>query len=697
MPELWLPPDRSNTGRPGSTRTANVGESWRRALEAGREGPVDDPTIAEMKKNRRIAGKVAQVMGRGGGGGGGASVSFATGRPRDPLFYWKQNNLPWEYQKPGELEKIREYCRLLYMTHPIIASAIDIYSKYPLTGMEFTCKDDALTEFYTDLFFDELGFEDYLIDIGREYWTVGEAWPMGSFNETLGIWEADELLNPNDVEVHRSPFLKEPRFEIKLPETIRKIIRERAPKWEFEQLMVAYPELKHFVGEEARMPVSNVLLKQLKFKADTFFPRGVPIMMRGFRAVMQEEMLNAAQDAIADRLYTPLVLAKLGASASDLGTSQPWIPTEDDLADFEEALDAALAGDFRVLIHHFALEMGSVFGRENMPNMDADFERLIDRQLQVFGLSKTMLSGASSGETYAADALNRDLISQLLSTYQRLIKHFVKDRCLVVAEAQEHFDYEERGGKRYPVMEEVLEYDEETGEQRIVEQPKLLVPDLKIKAMTMKDEESTRQFYEALRASGVPISMKTRLVNVPIDLDDEVERTREEQVNQAVEAQEVRKATFLELRAKGLPIPDDLRADFEPKVMQAQNGAQRQETPLPTIGVDAPSTMALAPTWDEIQQAMADDGQAVPGEQGAAPPQPPGASVVPLPRNQIMARPPESDEMRAGMPRPAYRITDEETGEEIDVEGAMISGPRHIGMRRYARIDKDRPLDEQAG
>jgi hypothetical protein len=98
--------------------------------------------------------------------------------------------------------------------------------------------------------------------------------------------------------------------------------------------------------------------------------------MRALRPLMQEEMLNAAQDAIADRLYTPLILAKIGASASDLGTEEPWIPTRPDRQDFESALDIALAADFRVLTTHFAVEMESVFGRETMPDFDADFERL---------------------------------------------------------------------------------------------------------------------------------------------------------------------------------------------------------------------------------------------------------------------------------------------------------------------------------
>lgn len=675
------------SGRPGSGAFPGGEPDYMRALSLGRSGAADDTDEKrEMRLNRRVARKTASAS--AGMSGGRGDISFATMRARDPMFYWKNNNLPYDVTKDGELKKIREWCRLLYLTHPVIASAIDIFTKYPLTGMELQCKDQALTDFYTTLFFDQLDYEEFLIDLGREYWMVGEAWPLGSFNETLGVWDQEELINPDDVDVFRSPLVKEPRFEMRLPESIRKILTDRSPRWEYEALMQAYPELASFVGETARMPVSNVLLKQLKFKGDTFHPRGIPILMRAFRSIQQEEMLNAAQDAIADRLYTPLVLAKLGASATDLGTSAPWIPTPADLEDFEEALDAALAADFRVLTHHFALDMSTVFGRENMPNLDADFERLTERILQVFGLSKTMLSGASGGETYAADALNRDLISQLLTSYQRKVIRHYRERALVVAEAQEHFDYEERGGKRYPIMEEILERDPETGEDRIVEQPKLLVPDLKIKAMTMNDEKDLRMFYEALRASGVPISQRTRMVNVPIDLDEETEKAAEEQVDQAVKAQEVRRDTYLALRAQRLPIPPDLLADFQPKAANAQEDKAEEGT-IPTIGLIEPSpTDALAPTPGDIAAAPP------PGAPGAAPGVAPAApgGLQALPRNR--ARPPESDEMRDGMPVAARRVWATVDGKEIEIESILGTGPSHIGMRRHANVDRNTPLGE---
>lgn len=680
---------------------------------AWRKGKQADPVEEEMRRNRRVnrrTGSGVGGVGAGGSGAGYSGVSFATGRPRDPMFYWRQNNLPWDVTKDDELRKIREFCRLLYQTHPIIAGCIDIFSKFPLQGMSLECKDEQLRTFYSDLFFDQLDYEDYLLDIGREFWTCGESWPLGSFNEMLGVWEDDELLNPDDVQVERSPFLREPRFLIRLPQTLRKVLQERAPRWEYDALMRSYPELAAYAGEDSLMPVSNILLKQLKFQGDTFHKRGIPILMRAFRAVIQEEMLNAAMDAIADRLYTPLILVKLGASASDLGTEAPWIPTQGDLEDFEEAFDAAMAGDFRVMIHHFAVDMEPVFGRENMPDMSADFERLEERILQVFGLSKTMLNGADQGETYAADALNRDVVVQLMSHHQRQLRKFYEDRAIVVAEAQEHFDYDVRNGKRYVIMEEILETDEESGEQRIVEQPKLLIPDLTFDTLNLQDEQTERQFMEALNATGVPVPYSKRILGTGLDFDDMVQTRKTEEVALTLAEQEARREKFTALRDANLPVPDDLVADFQPKAVQAQQRQQQagNDALTPALGQDPLALPALAPTPDDLAQ----------GEDSAADPAaaPPMGMVIPMPGQP--QRPPESDEQRAAMPKPAHKVANYRVPSQIrrvtaehytppdnSIEDpdrpehfrptGRFGHPSHIGMRRHITVPESEKWDPE--
>lgn len=636
--------------------TAASAAQLSRGFAFGARGLRDDQMTDEVKearKNRRINARQGMLARRtamtsgGAGGSGFSDIQFATGRPRDPLFYWRQNNLPYDFSQNEELSKVRAFCRLLYQTDPIVGSCVDIFSKFPVIGAHLECKDNRLEEFYDGHFFDEEGLDygEFLVDMGREYYTAGEAWPFATFNEDLGIWDDEELLNPDDIKVERSPFLKEPRYFIRLPWTIRQILVTRQPAWEYNKLVQEYPELAAYTAENAFMPVSNILLKQLRFKGDTFNLRGLPLLTRAMRSMLQQEMLNTALDSIADRLYTPLILCKLGASATDLGTSVPWIPTDDDLENFELALDAALAGDFRALIHNFAVDIQPVFGRENMPDLTPDFERIEDRVLQVFGLSRTFLMGAQEGQTYAADALNKQLVEQLMTQYQKYLKRHFTQRAKIVAEAQEHYDFEERNGRRYVVMEEVLEVDEETGERRISEQPKLLVPELKFATLNFRDEDVQRQFVEALRASGIPISARTRTRGLSIDLDEEREKSQDEAVADIIAQARTRRQAYIELRNQGLPIPQDLMADFAPFAQQegVPPAVASDQVMIERMGIVPPNLPDLAPTPEDM--AAAEDPEMDPD----APPE--GEGPEPGEEDEEMEqRPPESDEQRDGMP-----------------------------------------------
>jgi hypothetical protein len=674
----------------GAARQASVSRQLGRTMGIGAGlSEQMSPEVLEARKNRRANARTASVGRRtayagGSGGGGGGDIQFATGRPRDPLFYWRQNNLPYDFSQNEELAKVRAFCRLLYQTDPIVGSCVDIFSKFPVVGARLECKDQRLTDFYQDLFFgdDSLDYSEFLVDIGREYYITGEAWPFASFNEDLGIWDDEELLNPDDIKVERSPFLKEPRYFTRLPWTIRQILTTRQPAWEYNKLVQEYPELAAYTAENAFMPVSSVLLRQLRFKGDTFSLRGLPLLTRAMRSMLQQEMLNTALDSIADRLYTPLILCKLGASATDLGTSVPWIPTDDDLENFEMALDAALAGDFRALIHNFAVDIEPVFGRENMPDLSMDFERIEDRVLQVFGLSRTFLTGAGEGQTYAADALNKQLVEQLMTTYQKMLMKHTRQRMLIVAEAQEHYDYEERNGRRFVIMEEVLETDEETGEKRITEQPKLLVPELTCQVLNFRDEDTTRQFTEALRASGIPISARTRTRGLGIDLDEERERSQDEAVADIIGQARTRRQAFIELRNQGLPVPADLMQDFAPiaqveGVPPAIAGEQMMIDRMGTSPVPLPD---LAPTPDDAAQAEQMDAEA------GGPVNAPSEGEMAEEDSMPPQRPEESDEQRGGMPKSGSR--------GMPRQGALFRRASRVRqMAALARAVDEAPLE----
>lgn len=525
-------------------------------------------------------------------------------------------------------------CRLMYMTHPLVPSLIDIYARFPLLDIEFKHQDKKLADFYNDLFLNELNYQDFLYDMSKEFWTCGEAFALGSWHEGIGAWDDDELINPDDVIVSRNSVLRQYQFHLKVPEGIKKLIETRQPRQEYEMLVKFYPYILQWAQQNREIPVSDVLMKQLKFKVNPWEPHGVPMLMRGFKVLMLEMSLEAAQDAVADRLYSPLILAKLGIE--DLSDMEgPWIPEPEELDALRDDLSLALMSDFRLMVYHHGLQIESVFGRENMPRLDYDFDRIDRKLMQIFGIGPELLQGGNSGAPYASGALNRELITQMLSTYQSNIKRFIQSRAAVVAERQGHFEFEKRGGQRYPIYETALMLDEETGEEYIEERPKLAIPEVSFRTMNLRDEMTERQFLMSLRQSGIPISDESLMMNIPFEFEEEVLKLEREKADKVIAELNYQKRLFTSMYLNRLPIPPEYYQAY----IQFLSGIQG--VALASNGTDITSASPTPNLFPMMQPTQGDINNAMMVEQMAA------EEMLEMP----MYRPEISDEQRGGEPK----------------------------------------------
>ena len=537
---------------------------------------------SESRARKRLDGRTAssqfdeqsarnmEGMGRRTAAAMGTDAQWAWPKLHDPFEYWRERTWWLNMEDPDEqIQKIRDWTRLMYTTHYLVPSLIDIYTRFPLLDIEFTHQDPKIAEFYQELFFDGLNYEEFLFDLGREHWTVGEAFAMGSWHDGIGAWEDDEIINPNDVIVAKNRALRTYQFHIKVPDEIRKLIDTRDPAPEYAALMQLYPDVVAWARQDKEIPVSDVLMKQIKFKTNPWSEHGSPILLRAFRMLMLEESLNAAQDAIADRLYSPLILATLGLP--DVDEDGPWIPDATELQALRDDLSMAINSDFRLMTYHHGLDIKNAFGREAMPRLDQDFMRVESKVMQVFGIGAELLQGGNSNAPYASGALNRELITQMLTTYQKKIARFIEERMRPVAERQGHYEYRKVGNARIPIMETVLLVNEETGEEYVEERPKLAIPDVKFKSMNLRDEQVERGFIQQLAANGFPVSLKTMAVNIPIDFSEEVEAKTEEKLQTVVAEQRFKKELFERLIALQLPIPPEYYQEFMAYQMQQEN------------------------------------------------------------------------------------------------------------------------------
>jgi hypothetical protein len=425
----------------------------------------------------------------GGGSAMGGDVYNAIPRFYDPLEYWDLSGLPWNVADEGHRHKLHKWLRLYYATHYLVPILIDIFTRFPLVGMHLESSDPALTAIYEDLFLNQLKYEDFLVALGREFWLVGEAFPLGSFDEDLGVWEHEELINPEDVVIDNFPLLDSKQLKIVPPDYLRRIAQTKSPAREWYMLQQNYSDLIPYLLKGEHIPISPVMLTQVGNKLNDWDDHGTPILLRGLRTLLHEEKLLASQDAIAERLYSPFLLAKLGIM--DMGDGlPPWIPGPDELNAVRDDIDIAMASDFRVMVHHFGIDMSSVFGREQMPRLGDDFDRIERRLMEVFGVNPSLLSAGSNSQPYASSALQAEFMNQMLRTFQKVLKDHFKFRASVVAEAQGHYAYERKGQSRIPIYENVVSYDDD-GNKLITKEHKLLVPDLKMECLAYGSRVST--------------------------------------------------------------------------------------------------------------------------------------------------------------------------------------------------------------
>ena len=591
--------------------------------------------LNKLGTNFRMEGGVAATANRRIAAATGSDAQWAWPKLHDPFEYWRERTWWFNMEDPDEqTRKIRDWARLLYSTHYLVPSLIDIYTRYPLLDIELIHHDKRISEFYNELFFNGLDYQEFLFDLGREHWTVGEVFAMGSWHDGIGAWEDDEIINPNDVIVAKNRALRTYQYHIKVPEEIKRLIERREPQQEYQMLTQLYPDVVAWARQDKEIPVSDVIMKQLKFKTNPWSEHGTPILLRAFRMLMLEESLNAAQDAIADRLYSPLILATLGLP--DVDQDGPWIPDATELQSLRDDLSMAINSDFRLMTYHHGLQIQNAFGRESMPRLDADFMRVETKVMQVFGIGAELLQGGRQTGTYASGALNRELITQMLSTYQHKIEKFFRSRMEVVAERQGHYEYRTVGGQRVPIMETVLMVDEETGAEFVEERPKLAIPEVRFRSMNLRDETIERGFLQQLSANGFPISLSTMAVNIPIDFDDEIEARREEKIKTVVAEQQFKKDLFERLQILGLPIPPEYVQEY-----QAYLAGMEDPSMIAQLAPGAMAGLASAP--------------AAPNMTGTEP----GSDVTQVPEMGIMGgiqsqerqRPEESYEQRKNQPK----------------------------------------------
>ena len=450
--------------------------------------------------------------------------------------------------------------RNIAKTHPVSRACVEVYSRYPIAGLRLQHNNAEYERFFTELFIEDLEFENFLTDLGKSFWVDGTAFAYGNWSDELGLWVGEDIIDPLVMDVRRVPFASEDLLYMIPSDELKELARGQSP--EGRMFQSKFPDMARAIASGEDIPMSSDRVTMIANKDRPSDLWGTPVMLRAWNTLRLEDRMNSAMRATADRLYAPLLMFTVGGQLPD-GTQ--YIPSAGALDAFRSNLDAALASDFRAIITHSGVQSQEIIRSDRMSNFKQDIDMYDERIFMAWGLSPSVIKPQSG--TYATSALEFQLASQLLASYQKVLVKVYNKQAAFVAEAQEIYEYEKKGSELQTVYEkrEVWDPDAGDGEGAYVVKtvPKLAIPKMTFDTINFKDEQKEREFRQALKKEGMPIADSDIAIGVDIDLDASAERYIAEVKKKKLDESRMNKEIFKAALMQDLPIPPDVKTYME--------------------------------------------------------------------------------------------------------------------------------------
>lgn len=251
-------------------------------------------------------------------------------------------------------------CRFFYENEPKVAAAIDFYSRFPMNGFNLECRNTKVLKFFEHHVAKKLNLNERLKEISSEYFMLGDVFihtdiscPLCNgtakntdtgeeCNHEGGMFNRIFVMNPDWVEVQKSPLTDEPLIVMIPDEELQQIVHKRQPKAIYDRIP---DQLKGLIMARAPIPMSNRTTSHLRHMAVPYGTYGTSIIRRLFTTLAYKTKIMTANWIVAERLILPVRVVKVGSD------NRP--ATSTDIADIQQQL-AATANDpnLTIVTHH---------------------------------------------------------------------------------------------------------------------------------------------------------------------------------------------------------------------------------------------------------------------------------------------------------------------------------------------------------
>lgn len=338
-------------------------------------------------------------------------------------FIWAPDMQISSFVLPKTIEEKNRFRRFYYAYDPIVGTAIDLHTRFPLSTFRIICDGDDsgdVADEYEEIA-EDIDLFQLIHDIGKEYWLAGEAFPYGVWNEEYLQWDAFLLMDPNYLAVDKNPFsTKDVFISINTWNPyLRKVVRNgpNDPRTGhiYRHMMETAADVVEKIEKNEAYQLDPKVASHVARKVNYFDIRGVSIIDRIFKILMYQDKLQAAQLAIADRHITPTEIWTVGNDENPAD--------ENAIAALDATIKSMWQSPQKAIIWNHTLR-GEFIGASGATMPLAPEWDWIDRQ-KFIGLMLNDAILTAQGPTYASASVASDFLASWYMSYRQMLERWI--------------------------------------------------------------------------------------------------------------------------------------------------------------------------------------------------------------------------------------------------------------------------------
>jgi hypothetical protein len=299
-------------------------------------------------------------------------------------------------------------------TDPIVGAALRIHTELPMANLQLSECEDAGVQQHFEEMAERINLIRTLTDGVKEYWTIGNDYFFGAWNEKDYMFDQFTLLNPDYVKVESTWLNQKPLVKLIPDEGLKKIVQTRSPDYLYKQLS---PEIIRYVLYNNEIPLhpNNVFI--LSHDKAPYEVKGKSLIKRLLKILMYEDRLQQAQFAIATRHIVPLTIVKVG----DPNTG--WIPEASELDSLRDMFAAWEMDPNFSIFYHYGINVEFYGSSGKILPVGPEFDRVYKLKFIGMGIHEQLMTGG--GGSYAQAYANLEIQRQRYLNLQLKVEQMV--------------------------------------------------------------------------------------------------------------------------------------------------------------------------------------------------------------------------------------------------------------------------------